>query len=221
MFATPMLLQCGVPLLATLASNQFSAALWTPIATRNYSKNSHLDRVLLFGVASTGILGVFAGYHVIHLFSVADFKRLFGILILCIVILAYRKKDLLSKDNSSHQTDRILPIFFGLPLGAYQGIFGSGNTLFSCIMFSRYSGFGIKRSLAHAYSLAFVWCSLTALLFFLDGLMDWSVALPCALGSFIGAYLGSKVGASLRSETLSRICLLFGAAMGLKIIFFS
>ena len=62
LFATPFFLEIGSSLPTILACNQVCAALWTPIASRNYRLGASLDNMLIAGVASVGLVGVYFGY---------------------------------------------------------------------------------------------------------------------------------------------------------------
>lgn len=60
---------------------------------------------------------------------------------------------------------------FAFFLGVYRAFFGAGNSLFSSLVLKKAAGFDFKRALAHAYALAFVWCSLSA--FFTGVRVGW------------------------------------------------
>jgi uncharacterized membrane protein YfcA len=80
------------------------------------------------------------------------------------------------------------------------------------------AGFDFKRALAHAYALAFVWCSLSAFFYWRAGWMDWGLVLPAAIGSTIGATVGSRFGRALSNVALRRLFLVAGGVMGMKLL---
>lgn len=217
LFATPLFLSAGMSLPTVLACNQLCAALWTPIASRNYKVGEALDRRLVVGVAAMGIVGVWFGYKLAILLPPEWFKPIIGALILFVVAAVWFRPSR-SSEHSSRRSSLAISIAFGFPLGAYQAFFGGGNTLFSSLMFSRTRGFDFKRSLAHAYAVAFVWCSFSALLFWAEGWMKWDLVIPAAVGSTIGASLGSRYGKSLSNLVLRRVFLIAGALMGARLL---
>ena len=218
LLATPLLLTTGLSLPTILACNQLCAALWTPIASRNYREGQPLDRALTIGVASAGLVGVGGGYELALHFPPRLLKPIIGALILFVVLLVWCSSKGARKITTVRK-HRALSIAFGIPLGAYQAFFGGGNTLFSSLMFSRTQGFEFKRALAHAYAVAFVWCSASTLLFWFGGWIEWSIVLPAAVGSLLGAAIGSRYGRALSSDILRHIFLFTAAVMGGSLIF--
>jgi uncharacterized membrane protein YfcA len=218
LFATPLLVSLGIPLPFILASNQFSAAMWTPIAVSNYIKGNKLNYNLVISVGLIGSIGVFIGYNFVKILPVYYLKNLIGLLIISVVFVVYFKKSIFTPGIAAKNTFTKMKVL-GLPLGIYQSIFGSGNTLFSSIFFCNLCGFELKKSLAHSYSVAFIWCLLSSLLFFFDGFIKFEVVVPVSCGALLGAYLGSKYGSSLKTETLKKLFLFFGGVLGVKLLF--
>ena len=134
LFATPLFLAAGMSLPTVLACNQLCAALWTPIASRNYKVGEPLDRRLVIGVALMGLVGVGLGYKVAMMLSPEQFKPIIGALILVIVGMSWFRPARPGKQSSA-KCSRALAIVLGLPLGAYQAFFGGGNTLLSSLMY--------------------------------------------------------------------------------------
>ncbi len=217
LFATPLFLAAGVGLPTVLACNQLCAALWTPIASRNYRMGAPLENTLIVGVASVGLVGVWFGYRLAMLLPPERFKPIIGVLILFVVGVTWLRYSR-SGEYSPRRGSRAISIALGFPLGAYQAFFGGGNTLFSSLMFSRMQGFDFKRALAHSYAVAFVWCSSSALLFWIEGWMKWDVVIPAAIGSTVGASLGSRYGRGLSHVVLRRVFLIAGALMGGRLL---
>ncbi len=221
LFATPLLVSLGVSLPSVLACNQLCAAIWTPIASRNYRRGDLLDLPLVLAVAAMGCVGAYYGYSMAMCSPVERMKPLIGALILLVVTVVWFRPAIQRRVSEISQKSRALAILFGFPLGAYQAFFGGGNTLFSSLMFSHTQGFDFRLALAHSYSVAFVWCSLSAFLFWRGGWVDWNIAIPAVPGSLAGAFLGSMCGSNLSNAALRRVFLLVGAVMGSKLLLFS
>lgn len=217
LFATPLLLSLDIPVTTVLACNQLCAALWTPIASGNYRRGERLDAPLVCLVATAGIVGVWSGYLIAIRMPAEQMKPLIGAIILAVVSVVWcRPRGSAACD--ARKDARWLAIVAGFPLGAYQAFFGGGNTLFSSLMFMRTQGFDFRRALAHSYAVAFVWCALSALLFWLGGWVQWGIAVPTAAGSLVGAFLGSRFGSVLSNNSLRRLFLVSGAGMGCKLL---
>jgi len=218
LFATPLFLSVGVNLTAILAFNQISAAIWTPIASRTYRLTEPLNKKLIAILAGVGVFGVGFGYKLAIFLPPEHFKPIIGSLILMVVVIVWFRpiKPLKREELKGLNFITLLLAFL---LGAYQAFFGAGNALFNSLMFNRSQGFDFKRALAHAYACAFVWCSISAILYWMKGWVSWSLVIPAVAGSILGATLGSRYGSKLSNTTLKKIFLLGGGLMGVRLLF--
>lgn len=107
---------------------------------------------------------------------------------------------------------------FAVPLGFYEGMLGSGNSLAATLLFCWGQGYGLIGALGHYYILAFRWCALAAASCIGHGYSDLALMIPAVLGSCTGGYLGSRI-ASLRGTGFVRgLFIVTGLALGLKLL---
>ena len=215
-FSMPILMIMGVPVTSILAANQVSSSIWTPIASKNYSGNIAIRWPLVFGIGGLGLLGVFVGTVGIEYIPMPIFKRIIGFVILGVMIFIATKKDFYEQKNK-HKNQHSFYLLWGFPLGLYQSLFGAAS-IFSSMMFCKVYSCDLRQSLAYAYAVAFPWCVFAATIFYFKGWVVWSVAIPFALGSTIGAYMGSRIGSTLSSKSLQKIVLILGTIMGLRFV---
>jgi hypothetical protein len=106
----------------------------------------------------------------------------------------------------------------GLPLGFYEGVLGSGNSIFTSLLLVEGRGLDLFGALGHYYLVAAVWCALSAAVYGLGGLVDLSLALPAGVGAVAGGYLGSWIG---RRQGIGVVQLLFvgaGLVLGFRLL---
>lgn len=80
LFATPLFLAVGLSLPTILACNQVCASLWAPVASRNDRLGVPLDKALIMGVASVGLVGGWFGYMPAMYIPPESFKPIIGAL---------------------------------------------------------------------------------------------------------------------------------------------
>ncbi len=217
LFATPLLLMVGFPLQAILAFNQVSAACWTLLAARNYTKDTSVDWGLIAAMAGMGLVGVFLGILLVRDMSTPALTRAIGGIIICVVLIAWLRTDLIVS-TGIERISRGFIIAAGLPAGFYQAVFGAGNSMFTSMLFSFGRGIKLSRALGYSYFLAFPWCLASAVAFISLGWVEWNITIPGAVGAIPGAYLGSRVGRALGSNFIRRVFIVFGGCLGLKML---
>jgi uncharacterized membrane protein YfcA len=213
----PAWLAMGFPLPTAIATDKLSAAVWTLLGARNLLRQREVDWPLLAGMGGVGLLGAWLGARATLTLDPEPLKRFAGGIILALVgvLLASPR---LGSAPSTPRLSRGLTGACGLPLGFYEGMLGSGNSLVASLLFSAGRGYDLIRALGHYYVLAFAWCALAAATYIGHGDYDLSLMLPATLGSSAGGYLGSRIA---RARGTGFVRVLFAAAgigLGLKLL---
>jgi uncharacterized membrane protein YfcA len=215
--STPAWLAMGVPLPTAIATDKLAAALWTLLGARNFLRQRAVDWPLLIGMGGIGLVGAWFGARATVTLDPGPLKRFAGGMILALVaVLLARPR--LGAEPTPPRASRWLVGAFGLPLGFYEGMLGSGNSLVASLLFCAGRGYDLIRALGHYYVLAFAWCALAAATYISHGYYDLALMLPATVGSCTGGYLGSRI-ASTRGTGFVRV--LFAAAgvgFGLKLL---
>jgi uncharacterized membrane protein YfcA len=215
--STPAWLAMGVPLPTAVATDKLAAALWTLLGARNFLRQRSVDWPLLLGMAGIGLVGAWFGARATLSLDPGPLKRFAGGMILALVaVLLARPR--LGAEPAPPRVSRWLVGACALPLGFYEGMLGSGNSLVASLLFCAGRGYDLIRALGHYYVLAFAWCALAAATYIGHGYYDLALMLPATLGSCTGGYLGSRI-ASTRGTGFVRV--LFAAAgvgFGLKLL---
>jgi uncharacterized membrane protein YfcA len=104
------------------------------------------------------------------------------------------------------------------PVGFYEGLLGSGNSLVASLLLCWGRGFDILGALGHYYILAFAWSGLAAASYIAHGYYDVALMVPATIGASAGGFLGSRV-ARLRGTGFVRgLFVVVGSALGLKLL---
>ena len=216
MITVPTWIILGFPLPVALAASQLNGALWTPIASFNYLKNSSIDWSLISGLAAFGLLGAYCGTQVVLQADQQQLQRIFGFIILSLVVLTgFNRK--FGVTAHEPRVSKVISSALALPLGFYETLFGSGNGMFSSAMLVKTRGFILTTALGYYYLISFTWCCLGSFMYIKGGFGDSTLMLPSSLGGISGAYLGSLIGRKRGPKFVKAIFLGIGTLLGFKL----
>src|SRR5262249_14423767 len=105
-----------------------------------------------------------------------------------------------------------------LPLGFYEGLLGSGNSIVATLLFAVGRGFDLLTALGHYYVLAAVWCAFAAVAYWAQGQFNLALTIPVTLGAIAGGYLGSRIGSARGVGFVRGIFIVAGIVLGLKLL---
>jgi uncharacterized membrane protein YfcA len=217
MIATPIWLMLGFPLPVAIASNSVNGSVWTLVAARNYLRGHDLDWRLLFGLATFGLVGAYAGTQVILNCNPHALQRVIGGIILSLVALAYFRKDFGLHDGPE-RLNRSLTSLAAIPLGFYEAFFGSGNGILTSALLTTARGFKLPRALGYYYVISFAWGVFAAIIYIRAGNWNLSLMVPSAIGSICGAWVGSHIGAKRGGGFVKTAFIIAGSVLGLKLL---
>ena len=191
LISLPAYLFAGLPAHYTYGTNKFSAACGTTFATAQFFQKGAMNIKVGLLAAAGSFVGSALGSHIVLLLS-DEALRAMMLVILPIAALA-----------------------IGLGIGLYDGIFGPGTGTFAIIAFTTLMGFDLRTAGGNAkvLNLASNYASLVTYL--MNGLVVFSVGIPCAVSGIVGNLLGShfalKNGAKfIRPMMLVVLVLLLG-----------
>jgi len=216
--AIPCWLSLGFPLPTAVACDKVSATFWTVLASRNYLRGKKIDFALLAGLSAFGIVGAVLGAQVASSINSSVTKPLVGFLIITAISLSWIKKGF-GISTSQPQISKPACSAIGLPLGFYEGFFGSGNSIFASIALCKARGFDLITALGHYYFLAFIWCMFAAISYTLKGFFNWWLIAPAVIGSMAGGQIGSMLAKRIGAKMVKRLFTFVGVIFGLKLLF--
>ena len=210
MLTVPLLVLAGVPGNAANGSNRVGILTSNVAAVATFRRLGvdglrHASRVVV-PVVLGGLIGSFA---VGRLLDDAAFERIFGLLMIPLVILSVRRPSNASGDRA-WSTIKVVTVF--LLIGIYGGAFQAGVGLVLLAALTR-SGFDLVMSNSIKVIVNTAVTVVALPVFILSGDIAWAPALVLAAGFVVGGWLGAQ--ASFRGgEVLIRRVMVI-AALGL------
>lgn len=214
---TPAWLALGVPLPTAVGTDKLAGACWTLLGARNFLRRRTVDWQLLAGMTALGLVGAWFGVQVTVRLDPAFLKRIAGGLIL-LLLAAMLWRPRLGAAPGPVRLSRPTVTAFALPLGFYEGLLGSGNSLVATLLFCVGRGYDLIGALGHYYILAFAWCALAAASYIGRGYFDASLAIPAVAGSCAGGYLGSRLASARGTGFVRGLFVVVGGLLGLKLL---
>jgi len=210
MLTVPLLVLAGVPGNAANGSNRVGILTSNVAAVATFRRLGvdglrHASRVVV-PVVLGGLIGSFAVGRVL---DDAAFERVFGLLMIPLVILSVRRPSNASGDRA-WSTSKVVIVF--LLIGIYGGAFQAGVGLVLLAALTR-SGFDLVMSNSIKVIVNTAVTVVALPVFILSGDIAWAPALVLAAGFVVGGWLGAQ--ASFRGgEVLIRRVMVV-AALGL------
>ena len=217
LISIPSWVALGFPLPTAVACDKLSATFWTFAAGRTYLHKCTIDWRLLAGLSLFGMAGAYLGTKTMVLVDATLLKKAVGLIILSLVALSLYKREY-GLTTGEPRVGRFLGSLFGLPLGFYEGLLGSGNSIFTSLLLCRTRGFDLIAALGHYYFVAFVWCAFAAFLYLRQGFFEPSLMLPAVLGSILGGLTGSYMGRRSGAKFVKLLFIFVGILLGLKLV---
>ena len=218
LISLPAYLFAGLPPHYTYATNKFSAACGTTFATANFFKNGAMNLKVGILAAIGSFAGSALGAHIVLLLSDEALRAMMLVILPIAAVLILWRRNLPDEnrdDGTLTAKKAVLALAIGLGIGLYDGIFGPGTGTFAIIAFTTLMGFDLRTAGGNAkvLNLASNYASLVTYL--MNGLVVFSVGIPCAVSGIVGNLLGShfalKNGAKfIRPMMLVVLVLLLG-----------
>ena len=218
LISLPAYLFAGLPAHYTYGTNKFSAACGTTFATANFFKNGAMNLKVGILAAIGSFAGSALGAHIVLLLSDEALRAMMLVILPIAAVLILWRRNLPDEnrdDGTLTAKKAVLALAIGLGIGLYDGIFGPGTGTFAIIAFTTLMGFDLRTAGGNAkvLNLASNYASLVTYL--MNGLVVFSVGIPCAVSGIVGNLLGShfalKNGAKfIRPMMLVVLVLLLG-----------
>jgi uncharacterized membrane protein YfcA len=168
-------------------------------------------------MTAIGLVGAWFGAAVTVRLDPAVLKRVVGAVILLLIGVMLRRPRL-GAVPAAPRASRWAVGAAALPLGFYEGMLGSGNSLVSSLLFCWGRGYDLISALGHYYVLAFGWCALAAASYIGHGYYDVALMVPATIGSCTGGYLGSRIASQRGTAFVRGLFVVVGSAFALKLL---
>lgn len=217
MITIPIWLMFGVPLPVAVGSEKLSASFWVACAAYNYLRARPIDWRLLASLSFCGLVGVYWGTRVAIAVNAEIVKPCIGAILL-VLVFSTALRPRFGVAPKSPVLGRLLTAAFGLPLGFYEGFFGSGNSIFTSLVLCQARGHDLLQALGHYYVAAWLWSIFAALRYIQHGCYALWLVRASIPGAILGAYVGSRLGSKRGARFVKRLFLAIGALFSLKLL---
>jgi len=215
MLTVPLLVLAGVPGNAANGSNRVGILTSNVAAVATFRRLGvdglrHASRVVV-PVVLGGLIGSFA---VGRLLDDAAFERVFGLLMIPLVILSVRRPSNASGDRA-WSTTKVVIVF--LLIGIYGGAFQAGVGLVLLAALTR-SGFDLVMSNSIKVIVNTAVTVVALPVFILSGDIAWAPALVLAAGFVVGGWLGAQASFRGGEVLIRRVMVVAALALAGRLI---
>jgi uncharacterized membrane protein YfcA len=196
----------GVPIATVIGTTKIPSFCGTSLAALKYSQHVELNYRHLGMMAAIASVMAFTGSRVLTLVSNDFMKPLLLIVLTCVAIYTYSKKNFGVHSERDH-TERQHLIYIAITsfaLGFYDGFIGPGTGSFLILAFITLLGYDFLKASATAKFVNLSTNIGSIVLFMLSGHILYKVALPMAACNAAGGFLGARM-AILRGNKFIRL----------------
>ena len=191
LLTVPLLVFAGVPGNTANGSNRVG------VLANSFSAASTFRRLGVAGLAGIGrilgpaVVGSLIGSIVVSQLADDTFERVFGFVMIPILILSLRKPDVAAMaDRPQWPTWLTTLVFFGV--GLYGGAFQAGVGIMMIVALSR-AGVDLVVANNIKVIVTFVFTAFALPVFIINGDVDWAPALVLAVGLGTGGFIGAHI----------------------------
>jgi uncharacterized protein len=209
----PAWVALGFPLPAAVGADKLAATLWAALSARNYLRGRAADRRLLASMVLAGLGGAALGTLVTTGAPAGVLRRAVGGLVVAAAVLVALRPRLGGAPGPA-RLGRRGAAACAVPLGFYEGMLGSGNSVLSTLVLVGGRGLAFPDALGHYYAMASAWCGLAAVSYAAQGWFEPALAVPATAGAALGGYLGSGLGRAAGARLVRPLFVAAGLVLG-------
>ncbi|WP_026486670.1 TSUP family transporter [Caldanaerobius polysaccharolyticus] len=219
LISLPGLMILGVPPAFALGTNKFASTCASFTSSLTFIKYRVFDYNLLKYLVFGTLIGAAIGVKAVLLIDSSHLKIIIIFLMIFVAIYTLLVKNIGNENKFEGLNKKTVAtgLIISLILGFYDGFFGPGTGSFYIFLFLTLLNYDFKISAGNGKILNFVSNITSSVLFFLNGKIMYSVAVPMAIAMILGARLGTKVaiknGAKLIKPILVSVTFLYAIKM--------
>jgi uncharacterized membrane protein YfcA len=210
----PALLAAGLPPHLALGTNKGQSVWGSGAALVAFWRAGKVDRDRAWWTFALGLGGSLVGARLVLWIAPATLRPIvIGMLIGAAVLLMLKKPQ---RDEDTHGKPWIVAVL-ALVIGCYDGFFGPGTGTFLIVGFVALCGMSMVRATANAKVVNFASNIAAIAAFASAGTVVWRVALPMAIGQFVGSLIGARLAIKGGAKLIRIMVLLVSGALVAKL----
>ena len=216
----PALLWVGLPPLTAVGTYKIQSSVGALSSTWNFFRSGHLEIKTLVMPVIMAMIGSILGTLTIPTLDGAILRKLIPFLLLGIAIFFLLSPKVKNTDGRPLLTINLFAGTAALSVGFYGGFFGPGIGSIMPFLFVWLLGYNLVKATADTKLMSAAINGISAVLFTINGLVLWEIAVPMAVGQIIGARLGSNLVMSRGTLFVQPIITVVTLVVALKLLFF-
>jgi uncharacterized membrane protein YfcA len=219
LISIPSYLLVGVPIKVAYGTNKFAMSFATTTASINYLRSG----CVVPRAAIAGALAALPGSWLGTLLAVHLSDRVLQIVLMIMLPLAAafvvgnRRPAASEKAALPPARTVVYCIIIGLVIGAYDGFFGPGAGMFYTLALAGAVRLDLVKATGTAKVINFASCLASALTFFSDGDILFSLAFPAMASAIVGSFIGSKLAIKIGVKFIRTVLVIVMILLFVKI----
>jgi len=217
----PTLIFFNVNPIIAIASNRVGFIGTCIAGLYQFHVKKNISYKLALILALPALIGSFIGAKLIINVDEGIMEKIIGIFTLSLLIIALVKPNIGLKEIKKEYTayHYLAGIILSFLFGIYGGFYGAGIGTFISYVLVFIFGETFFRS-AGTNKIPLLLLSLSAsLVFFLEGIVVWSIAITIFLGSFLGSYISAAYADRIDNKYIKYMFLGVAGILGIKLLF--
>ncbi|MEW6434491.1 MAG: TSUP family transporter [Myxococcota bacterium] len=218
LLTVPALLTAGLPPHVVFGTNKGQAVFGSASALVRFWRAGLIDRPRARVLFPLGLVGSFVGAGLVLLVKPDTLKPVVLILLVGAgVVVAFVRPPAGASERPAPRAAVLEGALIAFVVGAYDGFFGPGTGTFLIIAFVTVLHFSLQQATANAKVVNFASNLAAVILFGVRDLVLWKVALPMAVGQFLGGTAGAHLAVKGGDKVVRRVVLLVVVALVVRL----
>jgi uncharacterized membrane protein YfcA len=214
----PALLMAGLPTHLVFGTNKGQSVFGSGVALASFAHGGRVRARRAMAAFPAGFLGALAGARLLLFVPPTVLRPVVLVLLVAVAfVLAARRPGAPGRARVAPEHHVLASGLVGFVIGAYDGFFGPGTGTFLLLAGVHLLGESLTDATANAKVVNFASNLASVILFALKGLIVWKVALPMALGQFLGGALGARIAVRGGETVIRRVVLCVVCALVAKL----
>lgn len=197
----------GLPPQTALGNNKFASASGTLVASIQYLRKSQVSLSIATVATLFSFIGSVVGSFLATRYADTYLNYLLVILVPAVALFMVFKPDFGQAKEKSRLLLFSLASITGLVIGAYDGFFGPGTGMFLTLIFTSVLGMDLLKACGTARIVNLASNAAALAMFLYHGVIDFSIAIPCAVSAVIGGFLGSRLALKIGVNAVKPVML--------------
>ncbi len=177
------------------------------VASIQYLRKSQVSLSIATVATLFSFIGSVVGSFLATRYADTYLNYLLVILVPAVALFMVFKPDFGQAKEKSRLLLFSLASITGLVIGAYDGFFGPGTGMFLTLIFTSVLGMDLLKACGTARIVNLASNAAALAMFLSHGVIDFSIAIPCAVSAVIGGFLGSRLALKIGVNVVKPVML--------------